>query len=43
MMGLSTGVIWSVYPNPAFLEHSRANGWHILPRPPDFVEEAKLA
>jgi phosphoserine phosphatase len=43
MMELSTGVIWSVYPNPTFLAHSRAKGWHILPRPADFVEEAKLA
>jgi len=35
-------VAWSVYPNPAFAEYSRAHGWPILPRPPDFVEEEKF-
>jgi HAD superfamily phosphoserine phosphatase-like hydrolase len=43
MMELSTGVAWAVYPNPTFLEVARAHGWHILPRPADFVEETKLA
>jgi phosphoserine phosphatase len=43
MLELSTGVIWSVYPNSAFHELSAAKGWHVLPRPADFVEEAKLA
>ena len=33
---------WSVYPNPAFADHSRARGWPLLPRPPGFVEEAKF-
>jgi len=33
---------WSVYPNPEFAEYSRAQGWPILPRPPDFVEEEKF-
>jgi len=35
-------VAWSVYPNPAFTEHSRQRGWPILPRPADFVEEEKF-
>jgi HAD superfamily phosphoserine phosphatase-like hydrolase len=35
-------VAWSVYPNPEFEAHSRARGWPILPRPPDFVEESKF-
>lgn len=43
MMELSTNVIWSVFPNSSFHEYSKAQGWHILPRPADFVEEAKLA
>lgn len=34
---------WSVYPNPEFAAHSRAQGWPILARPPDFVEEEKFA
>jgi phosphoserine phosphatase len=33
---------WSVYPDPTFEAHSRAMGWPILPRPPDFVEEEKF-
>jgi HAD superfamily phosphoserine phosphatase-like hydrolase len=33
---------WSVYPNPEFAEYSRARGWPILPRPPDFAEEEKF-
>ena len=33
---------WSVYPNAAFAEYSRQQGWAILPRPADFVEEAKF-
>jgi len=44
MMELSEQVIWSVYPNAEFLAFSEAKpGWHITPRPADFVEEAKLA
>lgn len=43
MLELSTGVRWSVYPNAAFLQVSRNKGWHVTPRPADFVEEAKLA
>lgn len=43
MLELADGVIWSVYPNPEFREYSLAKGWHVLPRPADFVEEAKLA
>ena len=43
MMKISKGVIWSVYPNDAFLKYSKLNKWHILPRPKDFVEEVKLA
>ncbi|MDX9721698.1 MAG: HAD family hydrolase [Myxococcota bacterium] len=43
MIMLSTGVRWSVYPNPSFHELSQAQGWHILPRPADFIEESKLA
>jgi HAD superfamily phosphoserine phosphatase-like hydrolase len=35
-------VAWSVYPAPDFAEYSRARGWAILPRPPDFVEEEKF-
>ena len=41
-MMLLAEVAWSVYPNPAFAEYSRAQGWPILPRPPDFVEEEKF-
>ena len=43
LLELSTGVTWSVYPNPTFHEQSVARGWQVLPRPADFVEEAKLA
>jgi phosphoserine phosphatase len=43
MMELSSGVKWSVYPNPTFHAYSLQKGWHITPRPADFVEEAKLA
>ena len=43
MLDLSEGPIWSVYPNPDFHRYSQTRGWHILPRPKDFVEEAKLA
>jgi HAD superfamily phosphoserine phosphatase-like hydrolase len=35
-------VAWSVYPNPEFAEYSRKQGWPILPRPADFVEEEKF-
>ncbi len=35
-------VAWSVYPNPDFERFSRERGWPILPRPADFVEEAKF-
>jgi phosphoserine phosphatase len=41
-MMLMAEVAWSVYPNPEFAEYSRARGWPILPRPPDFVEEEKF-
>jgi phosphoserine phosphatase len=41
MMTLATQA-WSVYPNPDFAAHSRAQGWPILPRPPDFQEEEKF-
>jgi HAD superfamily phosphoserine phosphatase-like hydrolase len=41
-MMLLADVAWSVYPNPEFAEYSRARGWPILPRPPDFVEEEKF-
>ena len=34
---------WAVYPNAVFEAEARARRWHILPRPADFVEEAKLA
>ena len=33
---------WSVYPNPDFERHSEEQGWPILRRPADFVEEAKF-
>ena len=33
---------WSVYPNPEFEAYSRDQGWPILRRPPDFVEEEKF-
>jgi HAD superfamily phosphoserine phosphatase-like hydrolase len=33
---------WSVYPNPEFARYSEAQGWPILPRPADFVEEEKF-
>ncbi len=42
-MALAEGVIWSVYPSPAFERFSREQGWQVLPRPADFVEELKLA
>ncbi len=35
-------VAWSVYPNPDFARYSKEQGWPILPRPPDFVEELKF-
>ena len=41
MMLMAEGA-WSVYPNPEFALYSRARGWPILPRPPDFVEEEKF-
>ena len=41
MMKLA-GAAWSVYPNPEFAEYSRVQGWPILPRPADFVEEEKF-
>jgi HAD superfamily phosphoserine phosphatase-like hydrolase len=41
MMELATQA-WAVYPNPDFAAHSRAQGWPILPRPADFVEEEKF-
>ena len=43
MIELAQSVRWSVYPNPRFEALSRQRGWHVLPRPADFVEEAKLA
>ena len=43
MLETSRGVIWSVYPNPEFLEISKERKWCILPRPADFKEEEKLA
>lgn len=43
MLELSEGVVWCVYPGPELLARAREHGWHVLPRPPDFVEEAKLA
>ncbi len=43
MIELGRSVRWSVYPNPSFEALSRANGWHVLGRPADFVEEVKLA
>ena len=42
MIGLGD-VRWSVFPNPKFERFSREQCWHILPRPTDFEEEAKLA
>ena len=42
MIELARGVSWSVYPNPSFYELSVSKGWHILPRPDNFVEESKL-
>ncbi len=41
-MMLLAEVAWTVYPNPQFAEYSRAQGWPILPRPADFVEEEKF-
>jgi HAD superfamily phosphoserine phosphatase-like hydrolase len=41
-MMLLAEVAWSVYPNPEFAEYSRRQGWPILPRPSDFVEEEKF-
>jgi HAD superfamily phosphoserine phosphatase-like hydrolase len=41
-MMLMADVAWSVYPNADFEAYSRAQGWPILPRPPDFVEEEKF-
>lgn len=41
-MMLLAEVAWSVYPNPEFAEYSRRQGWPILPRPADFVEEEKF-
>ncbi|MBU0552165.1 HAD-IB family phosphatase [Myxococcota bacterium] len=33
---------WAVYPNPKFAAYAQAQGWPILPRPADFIEEAKF-
>ncbi|HEY3351875.1 MAG TPA: haloacid dehalogenase-like hydrolase [Polyangia bacterium] len=41
-MMLLADVAWSVYPNPEFEAWSRAQGWPVLPRPGDFVEEEKF-
>jgi phosphoserine phosphatase len=41
MMELSE-LAWSVYPNPQFAAFCQAKGWHILPRPADFLEEPKF-
>jgi hypothetical protein len=41
MMALAD-VAWSVYPNPEFEVYSREQGWHLLRRPADFVEEEKF-
>jgi phosphoserine phosphatase len=41
-MMLLAEVAWSVYPNPDFAAYCREQGWPILPRPPDFVEEEKF-
>ena len=35
--------VWAVYPNPSFQTYAEAQGWPVLARPADFVEEAKLA
>lgn len=35
-------VAWSIYPNPDFAAWCAAQGWPILPRPADFVEEQKF-
>lgn len=43
MMEIATDVAWAVYPNPEFEATARARGWPVLERPPDFVEESKLA
>ena len=43
MLAIAERAAWSVYPNADFLRVSEARGWHVLPRPDDFVEEAKLA
>lgn len=43
MIELSSAVCWAVQPNAAFLTLAEQKGWHILRRPPDFEEEAKLA
>jgi HAD superfamily phosphoserine phosphatase-like hydrolase len=34
--------VWSVYPDAEFERYCRRRGWAVLPRPDDFVEEAKL-
>jgi len=43
MMALAGEHAWGVYPNEAFAQVCARRGWPILPRPADFVEEAKLA
>jgi hypothetical protein len=43
MLELSEEVCWSVYPAPELEREALARGWHVLPRPADFVEEPKLA
>ena len=42
MIALSSGVRWAVYPDDAFRQIAASKGWHVLPRPFDFVEELKL-
>ena len=43
MIALSERVAWAVYPNAEFAQVAERRGWHVLRRPADFVEEAKLA
>ena len=43
MLHLAREVVWAVYPNPSFQTYAEAQGWPVLARPADFVEEAKLA
>ncbi len=43
LIELASHVKWCIHPNAEFQQVAQKQGWHILERPSDFVEETKLA